>query len=381
MTPKKITIDVTVSSDSDEPSVSVELQKQSSQFAVISLRKSLDDEQRVITCVAMVANEIDAHGDMFTAGAVMGACYGFTANYNISKSLGKQHDPQATAEIDADLVGSFYFEKAATVSGLDVPPESWVVQIQINDDKTWGEVKKSTATGVSIQGPAKGYVTDANVEKSFDLSKARVGQSEFAEPVRVFTFVDPTNLDIVDEGANLHLLVWKAKNKDMADTPTPTRETFEAEVVKTKTDPDPDPATQVETEIAKSEAPDLLGAVTELRVTVTELAKGLAVFTEATKSAAVAESAKVDPVVTGLAAEVTKAVSDELGKLKAANEKLAGELYELRKATVAPSAAAGEIEPAAEVKPAVSVELKKQLEANKLDKVGAFGGIFGNLGA
>ena len=370
---KRITFDVTISDD-DDP-VSTELQKQSSEFAVVSLRKSLDDEQRVITCVAMVANEIDAHGDMFTAGAVMGACYGFTSNYNLSKSLGKQHDPEA--EIDADLVGSFYFEEGATVSGLDVPPESWVVQIQINDDQTWDEVKKSTATGVSIQGPAEGYLTDANVEKSFDLSKAKAGQSEFTKPLRVFTKADPRNLDIVDEGANLHVLVWKAKKNNMADTP-PTRETLAAEVVKGK------PA-----EVIKSETPDLTTVVTELKDTVAELAKGFAIFTEA-HAAAEPEAAKVEPeaettaadgaIADGaIAAEIAKTLSGPLAELQAQNKKLEGELYELRKAKVAPSAAVDDVEPKPETE-AASAELAKRFAANELDKAGAFAGVFGQLG-
>ncbi len=125
--------------------------------------KSLNEELREITCVAMVAEEVDAHGDFFTIEAVKGASEGFLANYNISKSLGLDHEDGADPK--SDLIGSMFFSEAGTIDNLDYPANSWVVKMKIHGDDVWESITKSERTGLSIEGPAKGFELEEETDE------------------------------------------------------------------------------------------------------------------------------------------------------------------------------------------------------------------------
>lgn len=401
MTTQRITIDVNVEPVNEQAASRID-----GGFVSTSLRKAYDDEKQIITCVAMVANEIDAHGDMFLPSAVEMAAHSFLARYNVEKHIGKQHDP--SAEIDADLIGSFYTEEAVELAGLEVPEFAWVSQIRINDAETWGEVKKAERTGVSIQGPAKGWVVDDEVEKSIGvtLEKAKAAHgSKYTKPKRVFSEADPTNLDVVDAGANLHLLVWKARTQ-MAEKKT---ETIASPVVKgldsekaEETKPDTEAAKPTETkapesvEVAKTEdAPvsvDVLGELSGALALAKQLQgfnfAQLALDISTLQKAIGAESPEPAPEpvkserdeLAKLKAELAKlkgeAVDDESAKLKAELAKLKGEVEELSKAKVAPASGSDETpEPAK-----TSAELAKaKFPANKIDTEGLLPSILGPM--
>lgn len=364
-------------------------------FTSTSLRKSYDDDEQVITCVAMVANEIDAHGDMFLPSAVKMAAHNFLSRYNLEKSIGKQHDPDA--EIDADLIGSFYTEEAISFSGLEAPPESWISQIRINDSETWTEVKKAERTGVSIKGPAKGWVVDEQVEKSIGvmLEKAKAHDSKYTKPKRVFAEADPTDLDIVDAGANLHLLVWKAKTQ-MAEKKTETKETIATPVVKGLAASET-PSTETAaspTEVVKSEAAPAIAetpatppvnVLDELAKSVS-LAKALQGLDIAKLSADIAtlQSAVGDGVAPAPAkpepeaVDVTKMIAAEVAKavapLMTDNQKLRTEIEELSKAKVAPASG---VDDDSELGEKTETEVAKaKFPGNKIDVDGQLSKIF-----
>lgn len=142
--------DANVSKSEDESS---EAEEQGS-FNSFHVLKSFNEELREITCVAMVANEVDAHGDLFTIEAVKGAAHDFISNFNISKEIGIDHSGQRP---DIEMVGSWYAEKAGEVDGFAYPDNCWLVKLKANDDEVWESVKKGDRTGTSIEGKAKGY--------------------------------------------------------------------------------------------------------------------------------------------------------------------------------------------------------------------------------
>lgn len=331
-------------------------------FRLTSIRKSFDDDKRIITCVAMAAYEIDAHGDMFLPSAVQGAAYSFVADYNISKSIDKQHS--ALEDIDADLVGSFYVEKGLNIDGLDVPDFSWVSQLRINDDATWTQVKKSELTGLSIFGEASGWKVNDQVEKAFafHLEKAKAGDSQYTKPLRIFDYANPSKLSVVDAGANLHLAVYKRKEQIMAET----RETVQTEAMKAK-----DPA-QTEASAPATATPI---AASEIAAPVEKAAAPPAPVENPVQSLirkmAIAESLDLDmlrkaydqigtalhipgtpavapaPVVTppapapdtALSTAIAKAVNDATAEMRKELGETRSQLDELRKAKVASSGA------------------------------------------
>lgn len=139
-----------VSKSEDEKTLSEDAQN----VNIFGVRKSINEELREITCVAMVANELDAHGELFTVEAVKGASEEFLVEYNISKSIGLDHSGERP---DVDLVGNWYAEQAGEVDGFKYPAHSWIVKMKVHDDDVWESVKSGERTGVSIQGAATGF--------------------------------------------------------------------------------------------------------------------------------------------------------------------------------------------------------------------------------
>ena len=151
--------EVVKSSDSSAPEpksskVSKSRETSDKKFRHVRVLKSLNEERREITCVAMVANELDAHNHVFTPGAVKGASEGFITNFNISKSIGLDHSGERP---DVDLIGNWYVEEAGVIDGFEYPANCWLTKMKINDDDVWESIKADERTGTSIEGLATGY--------------------------------------------------------------------------------------------------------------------------------------------------------------------------------------------------------------------------------
>ena len=349
-------------------------------FEITSVRKAYSDDQQIITCVAMAANEIDAHGDMFLPSAVKMAAHGFLAGYNVEKTIGKQHDPNAS--IDAELIGSFYTEEPISFDGIDAPADSWVTQIKISDSETWTEIKKSQRTGLSIQGPASGWIVDDDIEKSISahLEKAKAGDSKFTKPKRVFAEASPTNLDVVDEGANLHLLVWKAKKMPEEKK---TTETITTSVAKGKATEDITPAEPVaKTDPAPQLAPDKPDALERLQhsLQVAKALEGVDVPSALAQLETLAKAfgGKVSepvapapaPVAAGTPEPAPAPTVDVAAEIAKALAPLQAELEEIKKAKVAQSSASDGDDDGADKTEADL--FKSKFPNNKIDVDGTF---------
>ena len=255
MTPFTVEVKVTPNDDSDgaattSPATSkIEVSKSGELGDVRSWVVCKNDgadpskhEKRQIMCVAMVADEVDAHGDSFTPEAVEGAANEFVARWNIEKDIGRQHTDELP---DVDLIGSWYTEQGGQFDELTVPKHSWVVKMRINDDPTWDDAKSGKLTGVSIQGPAMGY----EVSKSVDSADASADSDEKNDPSegpkRIFVEANPYRVDLVDSGANLKVLVWKSKAGKQSNDPV-QEITNMAEKIQTEPAPAKDTAAELE---------------------------------------------------------------------------------------------------------------------------------------
>lgn len=303
---------------------------------VFQVSKAIEDKREIV-CVAMVANEIDAHGDMFTPEAVEFAANNFLAHYNLSKDIGADHDGSRP---DLDLVGNWYTEEGGNFSGLDAPPFSWVAKLKVNDDDIWESVKSGERTGLSIQGPAWGYAVeqDAQVSK-FKVSKSEGGETKSVErPKRIFTMADPDNLDLVNQGANLKVLIYKARDNTMTkNSKTEAPETIKIDAVKGSTGDVPGAPTSPAdkpAEVAKGQTPeaDPQGVQASPSATAEELAKAKAVTESRKKQAAeLYASARAHAADLGVdLAEIDNPPDDgeqvEIAKARAMGESLAAEL-------------------------------------------------------
>lgn len=315
-------------------------------------------ERREIVGIAMVANEIDAHGDMFTPEAVEFAAHNFLARYNVTKDIGRDHSGERP---EVDLIGSWYTEEGGTFDGLVAPPFSWVAKMKILDDRTWADVKAGKLTGLSIEGPAWQGAAPSTVAKSVDGEASEAPSDEAGEPKRLFVRADPNKLDLVDHGANLRVMVWKAiqprnsedMNQETEQTPAVETEAPATEVAKAEEKPadivEPAPATEV-VEVAKaeeSEPVEKAKAMTpkraeQLREAATKLlaiADEFGVLDGEAPAEPVAKSADVD-VASVVAEAVAVAVAKALAPIAEAQAELTKQVGELAgTARSAPSAA------------------------------------------
>lgn len=201
--------------------------------------KSADGtEKREIVCVAMVANEVDAHGDAWTVEAVENAAADFLTDYNLTKEIGADHSGERP---DIDLIGSWYTQEGGQFDGYEVPEFSWVTKMRVNDDEKWEGVKKGLYTGLSVEGDCE-YL-EVKKSKTDKIAKS-ASSDDVVKPKRVLVKANLTNLDLVDEGANLKTLVWKSKENPMT---TETDNKIEDQGADSEV---------ISTEVEKSKAPE-----------------------------------------------------------------------------------------------------------------------------
>lgn len=105
-------------------------------------------EKRWFTCVAMCADMVDAHGDLFTADCVERAADDFMRN-KLGKRLGLQHVDFTRA---FEYIGHWFTIEGGKFDGLDVPSNSWIARIKVHDDEVWQQILDGNLRGMSIAG-------------------------------------------------------------------------------------------------------------------------------------------------------------------------------------------------------------------------------------
>lgn len=115
----------------------------------VQVVKSTNDELKQATFLVLAPEQVDLHGDIYSADEVRKACH----NYN-------QHSMKANllhlVETDTFSIVESYISQVEMVLGEQViKAGSWLVVTQMNDDEIWEEVKNGNLTGVSIGGYAE----------------------------------------------------------------------------------------------------------------------------------------------------------------------------------------------------------------------------------
>jgi hypothetical protein len=172
-----------------------------------------------LTCVVMVANEIDAHGDMFTIECVKKAYEDYVNTYNeSSKAHGTQH---AGNIVDAQLLSHWFTESGGVFDDVEAPANSFIAKFKINEESVKKQYESGSLTGVSIEAKAtaipfsyleeKGYT----VNDCMQLTKSKVKNSKFDVPKRIILKTKINKIDFVDMGANLRVGIYKSSNEEL----------------------------------------------------------------------------------------------------------------------------------------------------------------------
>jgi len=126
----------------EAPSISQEATNEASNSGFL-LNKSLNEELRQATFIALEPETIDLHGDVYSVAEVRKACH------NFNTFCEKAYIDHAVETEEAKIVESYIAPADLEINGEAVKKGTWLAVFQFNDE-LWQEVKKGTYNGISI---------------------------------------------------------------------------------------------------------------------------------------------------------------------------------------------------------------------------------------
>lgn len=112
-----------------------------------TIKKSLDEEQRKATFVVLAPDEVDLHGDIYTAEEIEKASDSFREHCqkaNLAHML--MVDEQSVV-----ITESYIAPVDMTIGEVNVTKGTWLQTWKFNDDSLWQGVKGGHWDGLSIQ--------------------------------------------------------------------------------------------------------------------------------------------------------------------------------------------------------------------------------------
>ena len=114
----------------------------------IQVVKATNEELKQATFLVLAPDEVDLHGDIYSADEVRKACHNFN-----------QHCMKANllhlVETDTfDIVESYISPVDMILNDVVIKAGSWMSVLQIYSDEIWSEIKDGNLTGVSIGATA-----------------------------------------------------------------------------------------------------------------------------------------------------------------------------------------------------------------------------------
>lgn len=120
----------------------------------VEVTKSLDEEQRMAMFVVLIPDEVDLHGDIYSAEEVEKACLSFNTACNKANLFHRVETE------DVKIVQSFITPAAFTTDdGREVKKGTWLQWVYFPEtevgDLIWKAVKDGEITGLSIGAMCK----------------------------------------------------------------------------------------------------------------------------------------------------------------------------------------------------------------------------------
>jgi hypothetical protein len=116
------------------------------------LAKSLNEELMQVTYVAMIPDEVDAHGDITSEDEVR------KAKESFNRALMKQNMANLfhiTSTDTFSVLESYLSPCEMTLNGHYVKKGTWLMTLQVHDEDLWEMVKKGEVVGISIGAMAQ----------------------------------------------------------------------------------------------------------------------------------------------------------------------------------------------------------------------------------
>lgn len=109
--------------------------------------KSLNEDKRLATWVVLSPDEVDLHGDTYTADEVEKACY----NYNVNCMKTNLQHLLMLDNKDAFVVESYLNPSEFMLDDTLIKKGAWLQTWKVPDDHLWDGIKAGEYTGLSIQ--------------------------------------------------------------------------------------------------------------------------------------------------------------------------------------------------------------------------------------
>lgn len=110
----------------------------------VQIAKAADEELKQATFLVLAPEEVDLHGDIYSADEIRKACHNFNA-HSVAANLLHVVDTTSFSVVES------YVSPVDFVLGTQlIKAGSWLVVTQMHNDEIWEEVKKGNLTGVSV---------------------------------------------------------------------------------------------------------------------------------------------------------------------------------------------------------------------------------------
>ena len=110
----------------------------------IQIAKSQNEELKQATFLVLAPDEVDLHGDVYSAEEVRKACHNYNSHSMTANLL-------HLVETDTFHIAESYIAPVDMILGEKmIKAGSWLTVIQANDDEIWDDIKKGNLCGISV---------------------------------------------------------------------------------------------------------------------------------------------------------------------------------------------------------------------------------------
>ena len=114
----------------------------------IQVVKATNEELKQATFLVLAPDEVDLHGDIYSADEVRKACHNFNKHCMKANLL-------HLVETDTfDIVESYISPVDMVLGDVIIKAGSWMSVLQVHSEEIWSDIKNGSLTGVSIGGRA-----------------------------------------------------------------------------------------------------------------------------------------------------------------------------------------------------------------------------------
>jgi hypothetical protein len=128
-----------------------EFEKELEQGNILVSFYKVEDEERIVTGIVYLPDEVDSHGDFMKASTIRKMMINWVTKYQKFKL---QHNEDVSSD-KVQMVECFQAPITYASGTTIISKGAWLLSSKINDEQIWKDVKEGKITGYSIGGWGK----------------------------------------------------------------------------------------------------------------------------------------------------------------------------------------------------------------------------------